>query len=107
MTLVEKSFKELSQMIEEVAERFFIAKKVCHLSEQGEILAENDAACRFYLSKVEAAYQTLDAREQNLINNEFFYQNYHNWWTSLYPKTSFYRFKRKAMLKFLEAFYHA
>lgn len=107
MSLSKKSFKELSEMVEEVAERFFAAKKMCYISKRGELIAESDTPCLLYLSKVEGAYHTLDERERNLINNEFFYQNYHDWWIGLYSKTSFYRFKRKAMLKFLEAFYYA
>ena len=43
--------------------------------------------------------------EQNLINNEFFYQSYHQWWTTLYSKATFYRYKKEAMQKFLGAFY--
>lgn len=110
MSLVKKSFKELTSMTEEVAERFFAAKRM-HYSQDLELLAEDELAITspsdFYLQKVEEAYECLDEREQNLINNEFFFQNYHYWWIGLYSKTSFYRFKRRAMLKFLEAFYHA
>ena len=105
MSLVKKSFKELTEMVEEVAYRFFAAKKILTLSKVGEMLAENDLPCLLYVKKVEEAYHSLDEREKNLINNEFFYQNYHDWWVGLYPKTSFYRCKRKAMLNFLEAFY--
>ena len=106
MSLVKKSFKELSEMVEEISDRFFAAKKMFYLSQNGEILAENDLPCIVYLRKVESAYQSLNEREKNLINNEFFFQNYHDWWIGLYSKTSFYRFKRQAMLKFLEAFYY-
>jgi len=105
MSLVKKSFKELSEMVEEIADRFFSAKQAYYIAKQGELVAESDLPCLFYIHKVEKAYQSLDEREKNLINNEFFFQNYQFWWTSLYSKTSFYRFKRKAMLKFLEVFY--
>lgn len=107
MSLVKKSFKELNEMTEEVAFRFFAAKKMTIMSKQGEMLAESDLPCLLYMQKVETAYRALDEKERNLINNEFFFQNYHDWWIGLYSKTSFYRFKRKAMLKFLEAFYRA
>ena len=106
MSLMKKSFKELSEMVEEIADRFFTAKQAYYISQQGELLAESDSPCLFYIHKVEEAYQALDERERNLINNEFFFQNYHDWWIGLYSKTSFYRFKRNAMLKFLEVFYH-
>ena len=109
MSLMQKSFKELTIMTEEVAERFFAAKRMS-LSSDLDFLRESEREklpYDFYLKKVEDAYETLNEREKNLINNEFFFQNYHYWWVGLYSKTSFYRFKRRAMLKFLEAFYHA
>ena len=105
MSLSEKSFKQLQALVEMIAERFFMAKMVQHQQQTG-VIKENDSPSNHYLLKVEDAYRKLDERERNLINNEFFYQNYHYWWVGLYSKTSFYRFKKRAMLKFLEAFYH-
>ena len=107
MTLLEKSFKELTAMIEEIAMRFFVAKKMRYHQQEGEVLNEHSSTYESYLYKVEEAYQSLNEREKNLINNEFFFQNYHDWWVGLYSKTSFYRYKKQAMLTFLEAFYHA
>ena len=106
MSLCEKSFKQLNEMIEEVAYRFFIAKRLVSMRQRGEILEEDNPPYQVYLLRVEKAYRSLDERERNLINNEFFFQNYQNWWIGIYSKTSFYRFKKRAMLRFLEAFYH-
>ena len=106
MSLCEKSFKQLNEMIEEVAYRFFIAKRLITMRQRGEILEEDNPPYQVYLLRVEKAYRSLYERERNLINNEFFFQNYQNWWIGIYSKTSFYRFKKKAMLRFLEAFYH-
>jgi hypothetical protein len=106
MSLCEKSFKQLNEMIEEVAYRFFIAKRLITMRQRGEILEEDNPPYQVYLLRVEKAYRSLDERERNLINNEFFFQNYQNWWIGIYSKTSFYRFKKRAMLRFLEAFYH-
>ena len=58
-----------------------------------------------YVRKVTRAFQSLDFVEQTFINNEFFYQSYHNWWESIYSKATFYRYKKQAMMKFLGAFY--
>ena len=106
MSLYEKSFKQLNEMIEEVAYRFFVAKRLINMKQRGEVLAEDNPPYQVYLLRVEKAYRSLDERERNLINNEFFFQNYQNWWIGIYSKTSFYRFKKRAMLRFLEAFYH-
>ena len=106
MSLCEKSFKQLNEMIEEVAYRFFIAKRLITMRQRGEILEEDNPPYQVYLLRVEKAYRSLDERERNLINNEFFFLFYQNWWIGIYSKTSFYRFKKRAMLRFLEAFYH-
>ena len=76
MSLYEKSFKQLNEMIEEVAYRFFIAKKLNAMKQRGEVLAEDNPPYLVYLLRVEKAYRSLDERERNLINNEFFFQNY-------------------------------
>ena len=107
MSLMEKSFRELNDLVEKVADKYFEAKHMTLLKMRGELIAEVDAPYDVYLYKVERAYATLDPREKNLINNEFFFQNYRDWWVGLYSKASFYRFKKQAMSKFLEAFRHA
>ena len=40
MSLCEKSFKQLNEMIEEVAYRFFVAKRLITMRQKGEILEE-------------------------------------------------------------------
>ena len=107
MSLAEMNFKELNDFVEKVAEKFFEAKQMTILRKRGELLAESEPPYDVYLNKVERAYATLDPKEKNLINNEFFYQNYRDWWIGLYSKASFYRFKKQTMKKFLEAFAHA
>lgn len=103
-----KSFRDLIDMTNDVANKFFHAKKV-HDMKNDNVLKENDFDDDFpydhYLVKVQEAYDSLSEAEQNLINNEFFYQSYHQWWKPLYSKATFYRYKREAMEKFLGAFY--
>ena len=106
--LKSKSFRDLMNMTIDIANKFFFAKKM-HDMKNEDSLAENiyndDYPCDHYLIKVQAAYEALTEAEQNLINNEFFYQSYHQWWKPLYSKATFYRHKREAMRKFLGAFY--
>ena len=106
MTLQTKTFKELNTMTEEVAYRFFMAKRILAALRKGEMVSENDTPYQIYLQRVECAYCLLDEKEKNLINNEFFFQNYQYWWVGLYSKTVFYRLKKRTMLKFLEGVYH-
>ena len=107
MVLIEKSFKELNKMTEEVADKFFFARKALLVLNSNDIIKKYDLPYQAYLIKVEKAYSLLNEKQQNLINNEFFYQNYQYWWVGLYSKANFYRLKKLTMLKFLEGIYHA
>ena len=102
------SFKTLDEMVQDIALKFFHAKKMVYLQNH-DCLAENDFIDEYsyqdYLLKVENAYLRLSNMERNLINNEFFYQSYHLWWKLIYSKATFYRHKKIAMTRFLEAFY--
>ena len=101
-------FRDLNQMVVDVAEKFFFAKKMHELN-KGHLLIEQSSNDQdtfdYYLLKVQAAYDSLNELEKNLINNEFFFQNYNQWWKPLYSKATFYRYKKEAMQKFLGAFY--
>ena len=107
-SLGKTAFRDLNQMTIDVAEKFFFAKKMHetkkeHLLDE-RLLNENDPFdC--YLLKVQAAYESLSDLQKNLINNEFFHQNYNQWWKPLYSKATFYRHKKEAMQKFLGAVY--
>ena len=106
--LNEKTFKDLNQMLIDIAEKFFFAKRIKD-NPDSLILSESpfdeDYSLAEYIHKVTQAYESLDDGEKNLINNEFFYQSYQEWWKPLYSKASFYRYKKEAMEKFLGAFY--
>lgn len=99
--LTGKTFKDLNQLIIDIAEKFFQARQNHHFSDQEFLLNSSS-----YLKKVQKAYSSLSESERNLINNEFFFQSYHLWWEGLYSKATFYRYKKEAMVSFLEAFYN-
>lgn len=104
----DKNFKDLSDMTVVIADRFFLARKM--LATEEDYLASPDYKDENYdrfLEKVQTAFASLSEAERNLINNEFFFQSYNNWWESIYSKSTFYRYKKEAMKKFLEAFYNA
>ena len=100
------AFKDLNQMTADVAEKFFFAKKMCNANKGNlfnEALINGQDSFDNYLLKVQKAYESLSDLEKNLINNEFFHQNYNQWWKPLYSKATFYRYKKEAMQKFLGA----
>ena len=103
-----KTFKDLDEAMKEIADKYFYAKRISSLKDS-DFLAEvdyiDDHAYINYANKVEEAYLSLSEAERNLINNEFFFQSYHQWWKAIYSKATFYRFKRIAMQKFIGAFY--
>ena len=105
-----KTFKDLSDMTISIADRFFVARRINAMKNE-DYIAEldfgDDEDYSQYLEKVYKAFTSLSEAEKNLINNEFFFQSYHNWWESIYSKATFYRYKKKAMMKFLGAFYNA
>lgn len=54
-----------------------------------------------YISKVEFTFSQLDALDKTFINNEFFYTEDSNWWIDIYPQSTFYRLRAKAVNCFL------
>ena len=55
MVLIEKSFKELSKMTEEVADKFFFARKALLVLNSNDIIKKYDLPYQAYLIKVEKA----------------------------------------------------
>ena len=107
-SLGKTTFRDLNQMTVDIAEKFFFAKKMCEMKREqllGESALNEQDSYDSFLLKVQTAYDSLNDLEKNLINNEFFHQNYNQWWKPLYSKASFYRHKKEAMQKFLGAVY--
>lgn len=103
-----KTFKDLDETMKDIAEKYFYAKKIEALKNSDYLAEEDfieDLSFANYLSRVERAYLSLTESERNIINNEYFYQSYNQWWRAIYSKATFYRFKKMAMQRFLGAFY--
>lgn len=64
-------------------------------------------ACSTYAGIVESAFQGLDPISRMIINKDFFYNDYVNWWVGIYSKSSYYRLRDKAIRAFLEGAYVA
>ena len=54
---------------------------------------------------VENAFNSLSSPLRRIINNEFFYQDYANWWKKYYSKKQFSVLKKIAVFKFMEAYH--
>ena len=92
------SFSELKNDVEGIANKYFKCLKSLSKSTVGK------PNTILYIKKVKEAYSKLDALEQRIINNEFFFQEYPDWWRKTYSKSTFYRLKKQSMKNFLEAF---
>lgn len=92
------SFNELKSGLESIADKYFKCLKSLSKSTVGK------PNTILYIKRVKEAYSKLDSLEQKIINNEFFFQDYPDWWRKTYSKTTFYRLKKQSMQDFLEAF---
>ncbi|HNX16518.1 MAG TPA: hypothetical protein PKO28_04080 [Bacilli bacterium] len=101
------SFKLLSQEVEKIASMYFASKKqVKKMKLYSFSSGDSDFDDPFVLmiSRVEKAFSRLDNLDKIFINNDFFHENYPFWWENIYPKCTYYRYKRKAMVNFLKAY---
>ena len=57
-----------------------------------------------YLSLVESSYSRLSKLSQLIINNEFFYGDYPDWWRDSFSSPLFLKLKKEAMEQFWEEF---
>ena len=57
------------------------------------------------ISTIRGAYESLNSEERRIINNEFFYQKYKEWWKDSYTLNYYKKLKYRSMSHFLEVFY--
>ena len=100
------TYKDLSKKIEGIAREYFASKK--EINSQGGFLdpsrIDEDSPSAKYMGKVNDAYCSLNDIEKAIIYNDFFYQGYPMWWKGRYNRSTYYRYKNKAMIHFMEAF---
>lgn len=101
---IRRKKRTIKEEIEEIARLYFVAlekmKVKNGLSDSGG--GSNDY--REYISRVRRAYHELDSLERTIINNEFFFEEYPYWWEKLFSRSTFYRLKKRSMLRFKAAF---
>lgn len=90
-------FHSLEGYVQSIANHYFLA--INNLKVDRE-----DSESNSYIMRVRNAYLELDGVMRKFINNDFFYEDYPFWWKRYYSKATYYRLKRKSMLKFKEAF---
>ena len=58
-----------------------------------------------FVCKVDHSFYLQNSLFQELLNNDFFYQNYPDWWQGVYSKKEYQLMKLMAVTSFLSAFY--
>ena len=98
-------YRELTKRIQEIAKNYFIALRKTQI--KGLTLSDSESEENDYerhVRRVKNAFDSLDALEKTFINNEFFYEDYPDWWNKTFSKTTYYRLRRRSMIRFVEAF---
>lgn len=106
MQTLQINFRTLTKKIEEIAKEYFVSKR--EINSIGGFLdpdvIDDDSPFQKYIVKVNGAYCSLSDIEKAIINNDFFYQNYPMWWKNTFNRSTYYRYKNRAMTHFIEAF---
>ena len=105
-SLERTSLKILTKKMEMIAKVYFISKTTgsdCFLNDIKHDQSTNRG--EEFISRVEETYILLGPLEQLIINNDFFYEDYPDWWVELFSKTTYLMLKRKALIHFLKIFY--
>ncbi len=100
--------KKSEEMITEIAKIYFISIRQIQEIEEHTISNGSrniDSPFYKYFNDVEEAFSKLSVEYQRIINNEFFFNAYRNWWTSSYTLSEFKKRKKLAVREFLEVFY--
>jgi len=96
--------------VAQISARYILCKQVVEEKSNKVSSGEKDESSVFcdYIERVEAALNSLEDANKEIILKDFFYQNTYNfWWESCYSKSSYYRIKNAAMKKFLRTFANA
>ncbi len=93
-----------AEIIEISKTYFLVLKKInANFFSSGDV----DETSPFYLYylDVEKTFSELKSEYKRIINNEYFYQAFSNWWISDYTPQEFKKAKRLAIKSFLEVFH--
>ncbi len=96
---------KIETQMKEIAKLYFIALR--NINFQSFSSGEVDAYSPFYkyYLDVEETFRQLPDEEKALINNEYFYNDYLDWWRPIYKPSAFLKLKKKAIRTFVEVFY--
>ena len=97
--------EKMESIIKEIAKTYFIALRQIQLLTFSSGEMDKYSPFYIYYADVEYAFSTLNRNEKEVINKEFFYNDYSYWWITKYKTREFKRIKSSAIKNFLEVFY--
>ena len=95
----------IEKQINEITYKYFVSRKQYNLMSFSS--GEDDYFNPYYVyyRNVEIAFSKLNETEQLIINNDYFYNDYYDWWKLLFPKKKYQKMKREAVRKFVRLVY--
>lgn len=107
MAKLEKyNLKSLGKQMELISKTYFHYKNMLNKSHLlYDVEEETIDEFSMYVARVEDTYKVLDSLDQLIINNDYFHENYPYWWVKQYSTTTYYRYKKRAVVRFLKIFY--
>ncbi len=101
-----KKHTNLSEEMCEIARNYFAAERMLRTHVFGFSSGTNEEINAFknYVKRVRDTYDSLEDIDKEIINNDFFFEDYPHWWEQRYSKSLYYRRKRMAMERFLKLF---
>jgi len=100
-----KSFEEMEKEMQSISYQYFAAKRDETKKKLCDNINSSFSFSSLYASRVHSAFFNLNDEEKMIINKDFFYEDYKDWWLLTYTKKMYLNKKKEAMRKFLTNFY--
>lgn len=101
------------KVFEKIIKEFVQAKKTILLIEEGyreylgnESVTDLEEKVRFIVKNVEITLKSLQLEEIEILENEFFKPVKNDWWNKYYSKSTFYRYRSRAIDNFLDLYFN-
>ncbi|MCD8203612.1 MAG: hypothetical protein LUB56_00585 [Coprobacillus sp.] len=102
--MAKDNYKEMISIIKEISITYFFYQDRVRRSNNGMLGSTNLEDAKSYIQNTNQAFNQLTDEEKDIINNEFFYQDYADWWIKKYSRGDFQKKKKIAMHQFINYF---
>ena len=99
-----KETQALVESVRQIAKMYLLAVRNNEKTPDEQHGDETFLKNQMYIDKVNEAFNKLDGLERSLINNDFFYQAYPDWWKKQFSRSTYYRIRKSSVRHFKMAF---